>query len=137
MNQGYEFLPHTADIKIGVWADNMNNLFASALKAMADILGIDETGQKDAIEKDLYIQSSDIKALLIDFLSEVLAQSDIENAIFDEMEIYQLDNHNLKAKIIGQKTNGFKEDIKAVTYHQLQLDQKTDGSCRATILFDI
>ena len=137
MNQGYEFLPHTADIKIGVWADNINNLFASALKAMADILGIDEIDQKGTIEKGIDIQTSDIKALLVDFLSEVLAQSDIENAIFDKMEIYQLDDHNLKAKIIGQKTDGFKEDIKAVTYHQLQFDQKPDGSCRATILFDI
>ena len=37
----------------------------------------------------------------------------------------------------GRKVKRFKEDIKGVTYHELEIKQQKDGTWETTILFDI
>ncbi|MCX6759028.1 MAG: archease [Candidatus Nealsonbacteria bacterium] len=43
----------------------------------------------------------------------------------------------LEGELIGQKVERFGEDIKAVTYHDLDIYQKEDGTWEAVVLFDI
>jgi len=43
----------------------------------------------------------------------------------------------LEGELIGQKAERFGEDIKAVTYHDLDIYQKEDGTWEAVVLFDI
>ena len=42
----------------------------------------------------------------------------------------------IEGELIGQKVKRFGEDIKAVTHHDLDIQQE-DGIWRATVLFDI
>jgi len=45
--------------------------------------------------------------------------------------------NKIEAELIGQKVERFGEDIKAVTYHGLDIYQKAGGTWEATVLFDI
>ncbi|MGB9680966.1 MAG: archease [Minisyncoccia bacterium] len=135
----YQFkkLHHPADIKILVKADSIKNLFIGSARALAEILSSKENVRKDqVIEKEISLQSIDISSLLIDFLSQILAFSDIENAIFKEIEIIKLTENEVFAKIKGQPVTKFDQEIKAVTYYQ-SLIEKQGNLYTTTILFDI
>lgn len=86
-----------------------------------------ETGNKKAEEK--------IK--LVDFLSEVLYLSQVNKEAYNNVNFTKFTDKELKAELFGQKTERFGEDIKAITYHSLDIHQKKDSSWQATILFDI
>ncbi|HPC31259.1 MAG TPA: archease [Candidatus Paceibacterota bacterium] len=137
MGYHYEILEHKADIKFKITADNLNDLFEGALKGMADILTLKEDLTEEKIEKNIKVSSLDLSSLLVDFLSEILTFSDIEDCVFNEVKINDLKNNKIEAKISGFKFKKLKEEIKAVTYHQSRVEQNKDGQWEAVVLFDI
>ena len=44
---------------------------------------------------------------------------------------------NSISKLTGQKVESFGEEIKAVTWHSLDIHQEEDGTWQATVLFDV
>jgi len=137
MGYHYEILEHKADIKFKITADNLNDLFEGALQGMADILVLKEDLTEEKIEKNIKVSSLDLSSLLVDFLSEILTFSDIEDCVFNEVKINDLKNNKIEAKISGFKFKKLKEEIKAVTYHQSRVEQNKDGQWEAVVLFDI
>ncbi len=53
------------------------------------------------------------------------------------LKFKKFSDNELEAEIFGQKVERFGEDIKAVTYHDLEIHQNTEGEWEATVLFDI
>ncbi len=138
--KNFEILPHTADVKLKALGKTKQELFNNALKGMAYILKptfFEKKNLKYNIKKDIKVESADINSLLVDFLSEVLALSDIFQAIFLEAKFTQFSDIALKGKISGIKVGEFDEDIKAVTYHDLNIQLTKDNIWEAIVLFDI
>jgi len=104
---------------------------------MADILVLKEDLTEEKIEKNIKVSSLDLSSLLVDFLSEILTFSDIEDCVFNEVKINDFKNNKIEAKISGFKFKKLKEEIKAVTYHQSRVEQNKDGQWEAVVLFDI
>jgi len=73
----------------------------------------------------------------VDFLSEVLYLIQTQREVYSDVKFKKFSDTEIEAELIGQKVERFEEDIKAVTYHNLEIRQKEDGSWEATILFDI
>jgi SHS2 domain-containing protein len=120
----FEFLPHTADIKIKVYGKNFDEIINNSLLALKSFLKPKLSKQK--ITKDIEVSNKNEAELLIDFLSEVLAQTYIEKAIFIKVKARIEQNQNffkLKAKITGYKFFKIFKDIKAITYHQVKLEK--------------
>ncbi len=86
--------------------------------------------------REIDIESIDLGALLVDFLSEVLYLIQTNKEIYSDAKFLKLTDSKIEAEILGQKVERFKEDIKAVTYYDLQLE-KIHGGWQAVILFDI
>ena len=82
------------------------------------------------------IKSADEQSLLVDFLSEALAQSDINNEAYFEAKFDKLTDKELRGKVYGYPVERFGLEIKAVTYHGLEI-KKVNGDWEATVLFDI
>ncbi len=121
----YTFLPHTADIRILVESDNIEDLFSVSLEAICSILisGEVDIHQQFTLEEFLEIGSFDQSALLIDFLSDALVIMNKHKAIFPYVSIQSLEERKLSAKIYGYPVDEFKEDIKAITYHEANIQQ--------------
>ncbi|MEK7193815.1 MAG: archease, partial [Patescibacteria group bacterium] len=78
----------------------------------------------------LRIESTDINSLLVDFLSEILAKSQINKKVYkaDFVKIRPESAeglHYLEAELIGFPIERFDEDIKAVTYQDVNIKLKT------------
>ncbi len=132
----YEILDHRADLKIKVFGRDKKELFLNALLGMTS--GLRPTKLKTKSEKrKIKISSSDLDALLVDFLSEALYLIQTNKEVYDDIKFKKFSNTEIEAELLGQKVKSFGEDIKAVTYHDLDIRQKKDKTWEATILFDI
>ena len=76
-----------------------------------------------------------MQALLVDFLSELVTLGDINNEIYTDLEL-RIKNLELSGKIKGYKIKGLKLEIKAVTYNDLNIEEK-EGKWVAEVVFDI
>jgi len=137
MSYKYKILPHPADIKLEITASSKEDIFRGALEGMAYIIQPNISKNSNLRKEEIEVHSMDINALLVDFLNEVLAKSDIHNSIFDNIKIEKLTDDHIKGIIEGRNVKEFSEEIKAVTYHELNINQDKNGDWKVIILFDV
>jgi SHS2 domain-containing protein len=138
----FEFLSHTADVKIRVNGKNLKEIINNSLLALKNFLKPKLT--KTKIEKEIKIENNNEVNLLIDFLSEVLAETYIEKAIFvkfiprinTDFNTDKRGLYSLSGKIIGYKFISLSKEIKAITYHQANI-KKIDNQYIFDFIIDI
>ncbi len=149
-NKKYRLLDHTADLRIEVFGEGREGLFVSAGEAMADLLvGIDRLGKGVATRHEVSAFGDTIEELLVDWLRELLYIFNVRGIVLFRFESVELTEKGVKAVCIGEKfdveRNGIKTEIKAVTYHGLEIktdgvdgrEDGKDGRYRAAIIFDV
>jgi SHS2 domain-containing protein len=147
MSKDFIQLPHTADIKVRVFGETKEALFAHALEAMFQVIHPLVPGAKIEhdrvipqslpIQREISLSSIDDANLLVDFLSEALCLSDTHNEAYFKADITFLEPNKLHATIHGAGITGFEStEIKAVTYNELNIEQTPEG-WQTDIVFDI
>src|SRR3990167_6383559 len=134
--ENFELIPHTADLKIKVFGKNKQELFRNALIAMFKIIK-PEYIEGEEKKFDVMVDSPDIEALLVDFLSEALYLPDANSIAFKDAQIHEFTDKSIVATIIGFPIKSFEVvEIKAVTYHDLSI-KEVNGVWQTEIVFDI
>jgi SHS2 domain-containing protein len=136
---GYELIDHTGDIGIKVWADDIKGIFQEAARALFDIIA-DLEKVEARLDREVIVKGSGQEELMVAWLSELLYLHEVEELLFCDFTISEINGRNIKGVARGEK---FQEDrhlirttVKAVTYHQLEIQEK-DGRWQAQIIFDI
>jgi SHS2 domain-containing protein len=132
----YEILEHKADLKLRTFGKTKKELFSNMLLAMTDALQAKTKDQK-LKTKNIKVKSSDLSSLLVDFLSEALYLIQVDKVLYNKVKFRDFTDTEIEAELTGQKVESFGEEIKAVTYHNLDIHQEKDGTWQATVLFDI
>ena len=135
----YEIEEHTADIRLGVQADTLEELFAGALKCLSELILAQQPAKSDIgdVREEIYVKSEDRTALMIDFLSEALTLSHCNMVVYRELEILEISPTELSAIISGRPTESFDRDVKAVTYHGAEVAGKEGDGFAVEIVLDI
>lgn len=140
----YEILEHKADLKIRAYGGNKEELFQNSLFGMVESMRAGIKKPEESAKREIKIKSSDLPCLLVDFLSEVLYLSQVNKEIYHEAKFKKFiepltgpGQAELQAELIGKKVTTFGQEIKAVTYHNLDIHQEENGNWQATVLFDI
>ncbi len=136
---GYKLLPHTADVRIHVTGNSLGELFNHSLAGLCEVLNPGYKVKENEIEiyEKIEMDAVDSTALLIDFLSEALFYMYINAALLPVLKIQNLNNNYIIAEISGKKVDAFKEDVKAVTYHEAEIIENDKGQMETTIVPDI
>ncbi len=139
MAQAWEFFEHTADIGVRVRGATLPELFVNAARAMFAALG-ELVKAESGRRKELKLEAPSLEDLLHDWLAELLFEVEANHMLYDEMEV-EVAPGKLTARLTGgpidfarSQTN---EEIKAVTYHHLRVEQLPDGPWLATVIFDV
>lgn len=134
-----EYLSHMADIRVLLKANTRVELFEGALEGMNNILkpGVCNESEKLIHETSVRVISNDITSLLIDFLNDVLTLTHTLKIIFCGLEVHYLDDNEIDATVTGVSVASFDEDIKAVTYHEADVQLNNNGQLETVIVFDI
>ncbi len=139
----FEFIDHTADVGIKAWGATLTELFENAAKGMFSVIareGYKAQGSK--IEKKIEIDKNrdDLEEILVNWLSELLYIFNREKIYFNNFKISSLNNNGIKAEVSGVNIDLYQSnlytEIKAVTFHNLKIEETADGF-NCTIIFDV
>lgn len=131
---GYREIEHTADWELEVWGPDLTTLLEQAARGMYHLSGMKiQEGSRQA--RRVRIRFPDAESLLISFLGELLFLAENEGMAFDEFEL-KLQGERLTASMKGAPLISQDKEIKAVTYHNLQV-RNTGAGLAARIVFDV
>ncbi|UCD71807.1 MAG: archease [Syntrophobacterales bacterium] len=141
MGRGKKFrlLDHTADVGIIVYGGDLEELFSNAGEAFFEII-TDLQGIRESTERTIRVESPNLEDLMVNWLGELLYLHDVDGLLFRTFSIDELRDGSLKARARGEvfqeERHVIKTEIKAVTYHQIQV-KKEKGRWKARIIFDL
>ncbi len=144
MAPAYEFFEHTADLGVRVYGSSLADLFRNAAAALYEALGRFEKTAEPRTQP-LALEAGNLEDLLHDWLAELLYRVETEQVIYDRFESLAVRNRDrvweITAELQGRRIDFSRsethEEIKAVTYHQLRVDQLPNGTWRASVIFDV
>lgn len=134
-NCKYKFLGHPADIKIKAYGYNLADVFINAALGMAKyIYGKNQTKANNA--EEIEVTAENLESLLVNWLAKILALSAVNHCAYITFNIKELNTNKIIAEIGSVKKSKACNEIKAVTYHELDL-KPTKGGWIATVVYDI
>lgn len=135
---GWELIEHTADAGISVWADDLDELFAEAARAVVRIMGRG-SGDETRTER-VALEAPDLDALLVDWLSEMLYLFEARDVVPERVDVHVSEAPwRVDGLVAGPPTEGFIQEgpqVKAITYHGLAVRTGPDG-CDALVYVDV
>lgn len=138
MNRPFEILEHPSDLGIRATGDSLAAAFINAATGLLHI--ILEGPVQESAERVVTLKASDRGHLLVRWLSEVLYLYDAEHFVPASFRFAEFSESSLVAEIRGEAfdpaRHQTKLDVKAVTYHQLAIDERS-GSSTVTVFVDI
>jgi SHS2 domain-containing protein len=142
-------IEHPADVGFRAFGRTLEELFANAALAMFS-LACELPGIEEREQRRIEASGADLEALLYAWLAEVLAVADAEQLVFRRVKVTALAGPAAAARrSAGGHARGvaygepFEKArhragtyIKAVTYHQLRVEQTEEG-WRAQVFLDV
>lgn len=134
----YEILSHTADTGIEATGANLPDLVRELARGMFGLMAAPEAlpeGPQIAVE----VSGADPEDLVVDLLSELLYQSEVEDLIFVDFEVELLGDQRLRVRAHGIPVSQVEltgPPIKAVTYHDVTI-RETDEGWYGRVYFDV
>jgi SHS2 domain-containing protein len=135
----YEIIEHPADVGFRAYGATLEELFKNAAEAMMS-LGCALEGIEECERRELVVEGDNLEALLYDWLTEILAIADAEQLVFRRAEVMEVAGGKARGAVYGEKFDKSRHCagtyIKAVTYHQLQVEKTAEG-WRAQVFLDV
>lgn len=127
---GHRLVPHTADMGIEAWSDSLSGLFSETALGLKEMMfGLTPIACQR--EQTVVVAAEDDAELLVAWLNEILYQLEACDLAPADFRIDQLGEHRLTAVIRGETGVAARlpreREVKAVTYHQLVLEQQPGG----------
>lgn len=139
MRKTYHLIDHTADFGIQVFGSDSQELFSNAALALFDVITEMDvlTGHNSC---NITASGEDWSDLMINWLREMLYLWNGREMLVKSVQILSLSENKISAKIYFDAympdRHIIKTEIKAVTYHQIQVKRSPSG-WKAQIIFDI
>jgi len=128
-------IDHTADWAIRVRGATLPELFVHAATGMYS-LAADLSSVEPTVERIIKVKGIDAEGLLVNWLNELIYHTELDGEVFCEFHVDSFDLTRLIATVRAGRGIELKKQIKAVTFHNLQIVSTVDGY-EATIVFDV
>lgn len=132
---GFREHSHTADWELEAWAPDLPGLLEQAARGMLALSGM-QLKAGEVSHRSVTLRGLDAESLLVQFLSELLWLQQEENLGINDFSIEVDDEFVLTAELMGAGITSLDKEIKAVTYHNLQVESTGNG-LKAVIVFDV
>ena len=141
ISMAYVFLDHATDAQVEVRAREMKGALKDAAYATIDIM-LDRK-RVDTIEsRQILVESDTIHDMLYGWLEEIIYQTVTEGFAVRRMEVtYEnksgqyMVRANLSGEPLDTRRHRFKVEIKAPTYHEMDIEQ--NGGIKMKFLLDL
>lgn len=137
----FEYFDHTADVGIRAYGTTLNEAFENAALAVFEIMT--DTSKVEPKEvREVNIDGYDLYNLLYRWIESLLIYYDSEFMLFNKFNV-NIDENNFKlyGKAWGERFDHNKHEggtyVKAMTYHEMNIIKKEDGTYELTFVVDI
>jgi SHS2 domain-containing protein len=135
----FEIIEHPADVGFVAYGRDWRELLENAAAAML-ALACDPASIEERLSREVQGRGEDREALLFDWLADILAVMDSEKLFFRRVEVAHEAPGTVRGTAYGERYDKARHRagtyIKAVTFHQLRVEQTTDG-WKATVYLDV
>lgn len=139
--QKYIYLEHTADAKFRAFGSSLAKAFENAALAMFNLM-CRTAKVKPKLEKKISVKGKDLKALLYNWLEELIFLLDSEDFLLGKLKNLVISgkegSYNLNAAVVGDSVKKYEifGDVKAVTYNEM-LVKKEKGKSIVQVVVDL
>jgi SHS2 domain-containing protein len=123
---GFRLLDHPADVGIEAWGRILTEAFEQAALGLMSII-VDPRAVQCKEVRQIQLKSNNLETLLVKWLEEVLYLYDGQRFVGAEYHVEALSFNGLTARILGEPfsegRHKTRTDVKAVTYHQLRVEE--------------
>ena len=139
---GYRFLDHMTDAVVEAYGATLEEAFENAARGLIDTM-IDIKSVRPKKEIRFSSKGHDLYSLLFDWLDKVMlslvadgiAISQFSVKIRQQINCYSLDG-TARGEPLDLGRHGYKVEIKAVTYHEMEIKQE-EGMITLRFLLDL
>jgi SHS2 domain-containing protein len=135
----YELIDHTADLGILVFGSGSRDLFENAALAMFDCI-VDIDLLKCLERTAVTVSGDDRPDLMVNWLRELLYLWSGKEMLVKRAIISTISEHEVSGTVcfdrFDPEVHAIKNEIKAVTYHQIRVDSGPEG-WEAQVVFDV
>jgi SHS2 domain-containing protein len=139
MREPFKIIEHPADIGFIAYGGTVEELFANATLALL-WLTCELSAVKETLALSVEVRGADVETLLFAWLAEVLAVADGEQLVFRRATVGDICEGKVRGTLLGESLDRTRHQtktyIKAVTMHQLRIDETPDG-WRAQVFLDV
>lgn len=132
-------IEHTADVGVRCKAPTLERLFECAARAMFEII-VPLDSVKPAQRMPVAVKAASLEELLVSWLEELLYIWESKRMLLATFAVRKISSDSLEAEVAGETYDTGRHDlqseIKAATYHGLQIEQK-EGSWEVQVIFDV
>ena len=135
----YRLIDHTADFGIRVFGPDAGSLYEAAGRAMFDQI-CDPARLTGPDTRNLSVAGADWPDLMVNWLRELLFLWTGDEKVVTVIDIRQISETTVSARVAAERyapnRHHILHEIKAVTYHQIDVTPVQDG-WQAVVVFDI
>ncbi len=133
-SHGYEEVDHTADVALRVWGEDFQSLLSQAAEGFYALMGV-ESSLNSPEETCFVLPLSNSEDVIVDFLNELLYLLAEKGHTFSNFS-YTENKDRLEIQAMGNKALSQDRYIKAVTFHDLIVEE-SDHGLEVIITFDV
>jgi SHS2 domain-containing protein len=135
----YRVFDHTADLGVEIFAKTKEELYTHAAFSVFDLMAdLKDVSPRET--RKIAVDGTDPEDLLVNYLREVLYLFNGKRLLLQAFLIDTLNDHHLSGTVEGDffdpARHHLKREIKAVTYHNLQILETPEG-WRGRVIFDV
>jgi len=139
METGYEYFEHTADVGMRVRGATLEALFANAAHGLYGLL-VEDPPRALGERRPIHLEAETAAELFVAWLQELLVAAMTDRFIGTQFTFQACAERRLEATVAGGRFDPTRhklgKEIKAVTYHALQVEPHADG-WTAQVIFDV
>ena len=133
----YETFDHTADIGLRISAATLPELLAEAGRGFSSLIVANLSDVRPVEERTIEVAGLDPDYLLFDWLNELVYLLDREHLVFSQFSVTVSDaglTATCRGEPIDSTRHQLEHEVKAVTYHDLKVEQDEEGWVAEVIL---
>ena len=125
------------NIRIHVEAKTPEELFTEAVRGLMDLMRPEADPGVAVAERELIIHAPDQTSLIVDFLKELLADSYSRKEAVQDVTIRHLSGDCIEADVRTVPAISFGEELKGVSYREVNVHQREDGMWETLLIIDV
>jgi SHS2 domain-containing protein len=139
---GFRYLDHVTDAIVEAYGSSLDEAFENSAKGLVNTM-IDLEQITPDQEYEIVAKGYDVKSLLYDWLEKVMLGLLIDNIALSDFKVKVSKNNGnyflkgiAKGEVLDLKKHHYKIEIKAVTYHEMEIKQ-TENIITTRFLLDL